>query len=104
MIASCYEATAAFPRSEIFGLASQIRRAANSIGANIAEGCARESGRDRARFLETSYSSGYELEHHLIVASDLGLIDQTISDRLIAELEEVRWMLAALRLRSLGDP
>jgi four helix bundle protein len=87
----------------MFGLGSQIRRAANSIGANIAEGCARESGRDRARFLETSNSSGYELEHHLIVASDLGFIDRPTADNLIKELEEIRWMIAALRLRSLGE-
>ncbi|HJR86474.1 MAG TPA: four helix bundle protein [Acidimicrobiia bacterium] len=103
LIVDCYKVTAEFPRSELFGLTSQIRRASNSIGANIAEGCARYSGRDRGRFLETSISSAYELEHHLLIASDLNLISPAALDRLVAELRQIRWMLEALRLKSLNQ-
>ncbi|MDQ3501897.1 MAG: four helix bundle protein, partial [Actinomycetota bacterium] len=95
--------TTSFPPRESFGLTAQMRRAANSIGANIAEGCAREGGRDRARFFETSNASAHELEHHLILAADIGLIDDASAERLIAELEEIRKMIVALRLRSLSE-
>ena len=85
-------------------MTTQMRRAANSIGANIAEGCAREGGKDRARFLETSIASAHELEHYLILVSDVGRADPDRTVELIGELEQIRKMTTALRLRSLNGP
>ena len=104
LIVDIYQLTSLFPKSEQFGMTTQMRRAANSIGANIAEGCAREGGKDRARFLETSIASGHELDHHLILVSDVGLADPDRTVELIGELEQIRKMTTALRLRSLNGP
>ncbi len=69
-----YQASATFPREELFGLTSQVRRAASSIPANIAEGCGRGGG-DLVRFCELAAGSASELEYHLILAHDLGYLD-----------------------------
>ena len=66
--------TRGFPREEIYGLTSQIRRSATSIGANIAEGCGRGSNADMARFLQVAMGSACELEYHLLLSRDLELI------------------------------
>lgn len=67
-----YLTTSLFPTEEKFGLISQIRRCSVSIAVNIAEGCAKESVKVFSRFLEISQGSCFELESHLILASDLG--------------------------------
>jgi four helix bundle protein len=69
-----YAATAHFPREERYGLASRMRRAAISIGSNIAEGCGRFSERELARFLDIARGSAFELEAQLDVASALNLL------------------------------
>src|SRR5690348_13667330 len=69
-----YRLTRSFPREEIYGLTSQIRRAATSIGANIAEGCGRGTNADMARFLQMAMGSACELEYHLLLSRDLDLI------------------------------
>jgi four helix bundle protein len=66
-----YQATRRFPEDERYGLASQLRRAAVSIGANIVEGAARPSERDFARFLSIAYGSARELEYELSIAARL---------------------------------
>jgi four helix bundle protein len=68
-----YELTANFPRDEVYGLTSQVRRAAASIPANVAEGCGRDGDTELARFLRIAMGSANELEYHLILARDLGL-------------------------------
>ncbi|MGI8518273.1 MAG: four helix bundle protein [Acidimicrobiia bacterium] len=103
LIADSYRLTGTFPLTETYGLTSQIRRAAVSIGANIAEGAGREGGKDRARFLEISIGSSNELEHHLIVASDLGFLRPVDLDPLLDEIGQIRQMLIALRARSLRE-
>jgi four helix bundle protein len=64
-----YQATAGFPREEMYGLTSQLRRASSSIPANIAEGCGRSGNADFARFLSMSMGSASELEYHLLLAT-----------------------------------
>ena len=88
-----------FPDDERFGLRSQIRRCANSIGANIAEACGRE-GKDRGAFLVYAIASSEELEHHLIVSADLGFLPLTVSISLRRELDQIRRMLKSLRRRA----
>jgi four helix bundle protein len=75
LVLQVYRQTAAFPRHELFGLTSQMRRAAVSIAANIAEGRGRDTDRDFARFITTSLGSVNELEYYLILAKDLGYQD-----------------------------
>ena len=66
-----YQSTRAFPRDEVYGLTSQLRRASASIGANIAEGCGRRSDAEMKRFCQIARGSASEVEYHLILAKDL---------------------------------
>ncbi|HEX8041717.1 MAG TPA: four helix bundle protein [Chryseosolibacter sp.] len=86
-----YDLTRQLPKEEIYGLSSQIKRAAVSIPSNIAEGCSRETKNDFKRFLQISLGSGYELETHLIVAARLRFISsEHIQDFLAALHTEQR--------------
>jgi four helix bundle protein len=91
-----YRATARFPREEIYGLTSQIRRAAISIAATIAEGCGRDGQVELPRFLRIAMGSASELEYHLLLAFDLNLLSKSDYDRLQNDATEVKRMLAAL--------
>jgi four helix bundle protein len=101
-VLSAYGATSEFPRDEQFGLTSQIRRAAVSIAANIAEGCGRGSDGDFARHLQIAIGSADELEYHLLLAADLRFISTADGQSLSSQLMEVRRMLIRLtqKLRS----
>lgn len=79
------------------GLRAQLLRAAMSIGATIAEGAGRESRPDFARFVTMAISSASEVEHHLTVCIDLGLVEDAIAARLIGRCQEIRKMLYGLR-------
>jgi len=85
-----YKVSKAFPREELFGLTSQIRRASCSIGANIAEGCGRSGNGDFARFLYTAMGSASELENHLVLASDLEFLDKMKYRHLDSKVVEVK--------------
>jgi len=89
-----YQATATFPKDELYGLASQIRRACASIPANIAEGCGRNGDAELARFLQIAMGSASELEYHLLLAHDLGLMSDPHYDQLNEGVTEVKRMLA----------
>jgi four helix bundle protein len=97
-----YRATDGFPRDELFGLASQIRRAAGSIPANIAEGCGRDGDSELRRFMQISMGSASELEYHLLLAHDLGYLVDADYDLLSQDVEEVKRMLSGFirRLKS----
>lgn len=97
-----YRVTAAFPPTERYGLVAQMRTAAVSIGANIAEGCGRGSRADTLRFLQIAFASAVELLHHLIISLDLGFLTSNEFDDLERRLDPVRRMLTSLmaRLRS----
>jgi four helix bundle protein len=89
-----YKASEKFPREELFGLTSQIRRTSASIPANIAEGCGRESEAELARFLQIARGSASELEYHLLLARDLDLLPVSEYEQLTEQLEEVQRMTA----------
>lgn len=91
-----YRETAAFPKSELYGLTSQLRRASSSIPANIAEGCGRGGDADFARFLQIAMGSATEVEYHLLLASDLALLADDAHQALEAQTTEVKRMLASL--------
>ena len=93
LVLAVYKASAGFPSSELYGLTSQTRRAASSIPANIAEGCGRGSDRDFARFLQIAMGSASELEYHLILARDLGFLDDVQQGSLEQATIEVKRML-----------
>jgi four helix bundle protein len=88
-----YQVTQAFPKAELYGLTSQLRRAASSIPANIAEGCGRNTQRDFVRFLHIAAGSASELEYHLLLAHELHLLDVSAYLRLVDEVNEVKRML-----------
>jgi four helix bundle protein len=96
LVLACYDATKPFPREEVFGLISQIRRAASSIPANIAEGCGRRGNAELHRFLQMAMGSANELEYHLLLSKDLGYLKLDSHQRLQPQVEEVKRMLASL--------
>jgi four helix bundle protein len=89
-----YRETASFPRDELYGLTSQIRRASSSVPANIAESCGRGSSAELRRFLEMAMGSGSELEYHLLLARDLGYLRNSAYAPLHQLTCEVKRMLA----------
>jgi len=91
-----YEASRSFPREEMYGLTSQLRRAAVSVGANIAEGCGRRSDGELVRFLQIARGSASEIEHHLLLARDLKLLDGAKHQDIEKRLQEVQRMLTSL--------
>ena len=91
-----YRVTREFPSDERFGLTSQLRRAASSIAANLAEGCARGSDADFARFAQIAAGSASEVEYHLLLVKDLGLMSDSRYGELNSNIGEVRRMLAGL--------
>jgi four helix bundle protein len=99
LVVKLYRATGGFPKSELYGLTSQIRRAAGGIGAGIAEGCGRGSTADTLRFFQMSFSTSTELLHHLITAFDLGFVSQQEFAVLERDLDEIRRKLAKLMSR-----
>ena|SRR2546423_5582360 len=98
-----YKVTASFPREEVYGLTSQIRRACASIPANIAEGCGRKGDAEFGRFLQIAMGSACELEYHLLLAHDLSFIISAQYERLSADVTEVKRMLTSLLQKLTAD-
>ena len=92
-----YQRTRNFPKEEIYGLTSQMRRASSSIGANIAEGCGRRSDPEMRRFVARGSAS--ELEQHLLLARDLKFLNEAEFSELEHKTHEIQRMLAALAQR-----
>lgn len=92
-----------FPKEELYGLTSQIRRACASIPANVAEGCGRGSDAEFARFLQIAMGSASELEYHLLLARDLNLLNSSDYNQLAREVTEVKRMLTSLIQKLTAD-
>jgi four helix bundle protein len=92
LVLRVYQMTATFPKSEVFGLSSQMRRAAVSVPANIAEAFKRRGKPDKARILNIAQGSLEELRYYFILARDLGYVDTKVER---SNAEEVARMLFA---------
>lgn len=88
-----YRVSAEFPKSELYGLTSQARRAAASIGANIAEGAGKYSNAELLRFLQIASGSASELQNHLLLARDLGFLSPSKHSGLDVAVQDVKRML-----------
>lgn len=93
LVKDIYRLTQAFPREELYGLTSQIRRSAISIPSNIAEGAARNSKKEFIQFLYVALGSSSELETQLIIAKELGY---GTSEEIFSKLERIKQMLLGL--------
>jgi four helix bundle protein len=91
-----YQITATFPREELYGLTSQLRRCSSSIPANLAEGCGRSGDAELARFCSIAMGSASELQYHLLLAKDLKLIKPKDHVELSERAIELKRMLTAL--------
>ena len=89
-----YKTTSTFPSSERYGLTDQLRRSAASVPANLAEGVGRNTQPELARFCRISMGSLNELEYHLLLSHDLGLLASADHEALAGEVSQVRRMLA----------
>lgn len=94
---ACHRLVDAFPRVEKYGLALQVRRAAVSVPANIAEGRSRFGTREFARFLSIARGSLAELETHLLLAQRLGYVEAARMAPMLTRIAEIGRMLNALR-------
>jgi four helix bundle protein len=90
-----YSATIGYPRGELYGLTSQLRRCSSSIPSNIAEGCGRGTKPDFLRFLHVAMGSAKELEYQLLLSRDLSYLTDVQYDALAGAVSEVERMLAA---------
>lgn len=91
--AHCLQDNRTFPKDELYGLTSQIRRASVSIPANIAEGCGRTSDAELAHFLHIAMGSANELEYHLFLAHDLEFVESSVYQQIAEDLARVKRML-----------
>ena len=95
MTLALYKASSNFPKEELYGLTSQIRRAGSSIPANIAEGCGKDGDAEFGRFLQIARASASELEYHLLLGHDLGFLCDADYAELYKETTELKQMLTA---------
>ena len=97
LVEKAYRTAKRFPREELYGLTSQLHRAAVSVAANIAEGQGRQSTRDFLHFLAIAHGSLKELETHVFIAERLEYVNKKEQSELIALCEEVGRLISGLR-------
>lgn len=102
LVVIIYKITSSFPKEEIYGLSSQMRRSAISIPSNIAEGAARKHNNEFRQFLYIALASGAELETQIIISSMLDFISDEKSQELLTELNAILRMLQGL-IKSIKD-
>ena len=95
LVLRVYKVTQEFPKHELYGLTSQMRRCSASIAANIADGCGRTGNGDLHRFLSVAMGSAVELEYFLLLSRDLGLVCNSYEE-LNTQTRRVQRMLASL--------
>ncbi len=95
LVVRIYQETRSFPKEEQYGLTSQMRRAAVSIAANLAEGCGRRSESELARFMTIAQGSVSEVDYFLTLACDLNYWAEVLGNELGMLLDEVKRMLTA---------
>ena len=100
LVLRVYEVTKAFPKEELFGLTSQMRRAAVSVPANMAEGFSKKGNPDKARIMNISQASLEELRYYFILARDLGYVEAKLE---WLDVDEVARLLGAYIQRSSRD-
>ena len=100
LVIEAYKATATYPKAEMFGLTSQIRRAAVSVAGNIVEGCARESSKEYMNFLNISFGSLREAGYLIDLSHRLGYLPIETASSLHERYEECARVLSGL-MRSL---
>lgn len=96
LVLDIYKVTKLFPKGELFGLTSQMRRPSSSIPTNIAEGAGRNGDKDFCRFLYIALGSANEIEYQIILSKDLDYINNEAASALISKIEEVKKMLNKL--------
>ena len=104
LVSEIYSLTEKFPKNEIFGLTSQMRRAAVSIPANLAEGYARKHRSEYVQFVRIAFGSGAELETHLHIAQNLGFISKENGVKADTLLNEIMRMLNKLSSSLVAKP
>ncbi|WP_040768303.1 four helix bundle protein [Novipirellula maiorica] len=101
LVMSVYSVTRTFPKDEMFGLTSQLRRASVSIASNIVEGCARQSQADFVRFLDMAFASAREVEYQLSIAARLEYLPTdlatTLNDKVVETSKVTYGLLKSLR-------
>ena len=98
-----YRITNTFPKQEMYGLTSQIRRCAASVAANIAEGCGKRGNGEFYRFLNMALGSASELEYHFLLARDLDFVSRDNYKHLDDSVIEIKRMLASLVVKVQAD-
>jgi four helix bundle protein len=97
LVKEIYKTTHTFPKDELFGITSQMRRAAVSIPTNVAEGCGRNSDKELNRFLDIANGSAFELETLVILCFDLEFFSQNEFEKFDAKLNEIQKMIFGLK-------
>jgi four helix bundle protein len=100
---ACYLSTRQFPREEMYGLTSQLRRCSASIAANIAEGYGRYGDPEFHRFLQIAMGSTSELDYHILLSRDLGYLAADRYEQLSSEVMELKRMLVSLTRKVSSD-
>ena len=95
LVTKIYSSTQQFPKEEVFGLTSQIRRSAISIPSNIAEGYGRDSNKEYLRFLNISISSLFEMQTQIEIAKNINYINETDFNKIYEDSREIERMLTS---------
>ena len=95
-VTEIYKSTSSFPKEELYGITSQIRKAAISIPSNIAEGAARKSSNEFRQFLYISLSSAVEIDTQLIIAQNLGFVKSETVSKITHDLDSISRRLQGL--------
>jgi len=96
MVIRIYRVTKSFPKQETYGLMDQLRRAANSVCANIAEGYGRHHTRDKIKFYYNARGSSFECQSHILIAKGLGYVSPEEADEIVKGFTSINRMLNAM--------